>query len=358
MNRHASFLAAGPWLAALVLAFAAAAPGIAEAKKAKIGAPAPPPPPPPPEQEVPLGPPVLSSQVVDLASAYATYMRSATAISPAFGDGPSVATALRTGVHSEKAQMQQGMVAFGAIVALQDPAFAATLREFKLPSQREAIFRYIVADPNYVLTLAGHDSAAGLVITAWKAQGRALRAAGNAVKNASYDIQLQAPWSKQPVPDLMSRLQDVKQLSASPVVADQDLRQQLAQTAAGGAASPAPVAPDPGPYSQATVRSLAIAALAILGKAGDENMDYVRPLLVNDGDGFCFNMAKLNLYQCLSVARPYYEDVYCLGLHAMGDTGRCVITSAGGAEPPEPVILPASFKNLAAKHPAKRRRRR
>ena len=30
--------------------------------------------------------------------------------------------------------------------------------------------------------------------------------------------------------------------------------------------------------------------------------------------------------------KPYYEDVYCLGLHAMADTGRCV---KGALEPPD-----------------------
>ena len=58
---------------------------------------------------------------------------------------------------------------------------------------------------------------------------------------------------------------------------------------------------------------------------------------VNDGDGYCFNMTKLNLYQCLSVARPYYEDMYCLGLHAMADTGKCVISSIGAPGPAAPM---------------------
>ncbi len=51
-------------------------------------------------------------------------------------------------------------------------------------------------------------------------------------------------------------------------------------------------------------------------------------------------MAKLNLYQCLSVARPYYEDIFCLGLHVMSDTGQCVAGSIGHPQPADgaPVI--------------------
>ncbi len=58
-------------------------------------------------------------------------------------------------------------------------------------------------------------------------------------------------------------------------------------------------------------------------------------------------MSKLNLYQCLSVARPYYEDVYCLGLHALADTGRCVIGSLG----PDPVV-PLTVTAVTAAAPA------
>ncbi len=50
----------------------------------------------------------------------------------------------------------------------------------------------------------------------------------------------------------------------------------------------------------------------------------------------CLKMAKLNLFQCLSVAGPEYEDVYCLGQHAVLDTGQCV---AGGASPTESMLL-------------------
>ena len=33
------------------------------------------------------------------------------------------------------------------------------------------------------------------------------------------------------------------------------------------------------------------------------------------------------------MARPNYEDVFCLGQHAMKDTGACVVIGAGGAVP-------------------------
>ena len=47
-------------------------------------------------------------------------------------------------------------------------------------------------------------------------------------------------------------------------------------------------------------------------------------------------MAKINLYQCLAVAKPHYEDVFCMGQHIMLDTGACLARNAGYDLPPEP----------------------
>jgi hypothetical protein len=330
--------------AAVILAVASATPAAAKKK------PPPPPPPPPVEQEVQVGPPVLARYVLDQASAYATYMRTASGIGSSFASGDAVAAALRVGVHGDNRQLQQGMVAYAAVIALQDPTFTATIRDFaKLPSRRDAVLRNILTDPNYVLTLNGHDTAAGLVVAALNAQGAALQTAGEAVRKSSYDIQLKAPWSKKPVPNLDIRLAEAKTLATSPVEPAEDLKAQLTQASTGVAPMNFSAAPFPGPYNPSVVRAIAIAALAILGRAGDQDMAYLQPLMANDADTFCFNMARLNLYQCLSVARPYYEDVYCLGLHAMADKGRCVLSSAGPMKAALPV---SSAADLTAAVPA------
>ena len=336
--------------AALILALAAACPAAAFSF-GKKKEPPPPPPPPPVEAEIPVGPPVLADYVIRQASAYATYMRHASAISSVFADGPSVGAALRVGAHSEQHQLQQGVVAYAAIVALQDPTFVAAVRSFAgRASTRDQMIGYILADPSYVLTLNGHDTAAGLIVATLDGQSSQVTAAGDKVKQMSLDIQLKAAWSKKPVPNPDQRLQDVKQLSGDPLAADDDLRAQLQQAETGSAPLPVAGSPVVPPYSQAVTRGMALAALAILGRAGDGNMDYVMPLLVNDNDGYCFNMSKLNLYQCLSVARPYYEDIYCLGLHALDDTGQCVASEIGHpqqAPPPTSPEIASAVPNVA-----------
>jgi hypothetical protein len=49
--------------------------------------------------------------------------------------------------------------------------------------------------------------------------------------------------------------------------------------------------------------------------------------------GSCLHMAKLNLYQCLASAGPHYEDIFCLGQHAMIDPGQCVVDATKASAP-------------------------
>ena len=76
----------------------------------------------------------------------------------------------------------------------------------------------------------------------------------------------------------------------------------------------------PGASGPAVTRGVALAALSVLGEEGRG-----RTLMRDAGAGSCLHMAKLNLYQCLASAGPRYEDIYCLGQHAMIDPGQCVV---------------------------------
>ena len=113
------------------------------------------------------------------------------------------------------------------------------------------------------------------------------------------------------------------------------------------------------PYPPVIVRGLAVAALAALGEAGDENLISLAPLMSDAPTATCLHTAKLNLYQCLAVARPNYEDIFCLGQHALMDTGQCVMIAAGApapvvAPPPPPQVQTATTPKHAK--PVRRRR--
>ena len=90
-----------------------------------------------------------------------------------------------------------------------------------------------------------------------------------------------------------------------------------------------------GPYTPVVTKAIAVAALGILGEVADGRDSQTVSLMSDAGTDHCLTMAKLNLYQCLAVAGPHYEDVFCMGQHAIKDTGQCLILAAGAPIPPD-----------------------
>jgi hypothetical protein len=303
---------------------------------ASCAAESPPPPPPPLPVAVvppaaPQPPPVaLSGAVIQAAGAYRAYMRRAADISPAFNDGQAVEQSLISGVSYEPHQFLRGAIAYGALVALQSPQFVAGVRTYAVdPVGRSSLAARLLADPNYAAALPSADGAAGMVTAALMADAERVQHAGVLVKQAAYDVQHQA-WSKGEVAGRDARLANAKAMSAQPVYAPPEEVAQLSAMVGGGASSVsgAPLAP---PYTAVVSRALTLAALAALGEAQDDGA--LQSLFEERTGDFCLNMAKLNVYQCLSVAKPYYEDVFCLGQHILLDTAQCVAKVAGVVTP-------------------------
>jgi hypothetical protein len=313
----------------------------------------PPAPPPPPVPSVGLAP-----QVIEMASAYRAYMNHVTAISPAFTGGGDVAQGVRTGAAYEPTQLLRGAIAYGAIVALQDPTFVAGVRVYAQdPTQRRTIAYEILRNPAYAAGITGASSAAGLVMAALGSDGHALYDQGKAVKQAAYDVQRQS-WSKADVADRDARLALAKQLSTIALPGEASEMNRLTLAVSGGGAGSLMITGEPkaAPYSPMVIRSLAIAALSALGYANDDALGSVVPLMTDPASATCLNMSKLNLYQCLAVSKPHYEDVFCLGQHIMMDTGMCVMKAAGVPVPVEVRFVPGDIKPAAKpKTPAKKK---
>jgi len=293
----------------------------------------------PPVIEAPPEPPMpdvdLASRFVREAAAYEDYMREAETISPAFADAGGVARALREGASYEPEAFLRGEMAYAAIAALQDPVFVAAVRDSgPTPEARYAIVRKIYADPANVMTFAGARSAAGRAKDALSEDGMRLFDGGKAVKLAAYSIQHQA-WSLTEVADLQGRLAAVKALSSAPRPVSSEETELLEQAVSGERLATMAANPAPPPYSPLIVRAVALAALAAVGQAGDDNAANLTWLLEDYFTAHCLAQAKLALNECLAVARPNYEDVFCLGQHAMNDTGSCVVRGAGSVVPLE-----------------------
>lgn len=274
----------------------------------------------------------IARRVVDAAGAFDGYMRRASAIKADFGSGATVAHAVALGSVYEPTQLEQGAIAYAALVALQDPLFVQAVQDAGTdPRAREAFAARLVDQPELVLAAGAARRAVTRVTAVLGRMGADLVVAGAAVKQAAYDVQRE-DWSKGAIVSGDERLARIKAQSAVPVSlvqADQaHLIGSLAAFRSAEARSPA----EAETATAVVTRGMALAALAVLGKAGDDQAARVDALLNDPLDADCLKMAKLNEYQCLAVAGPHYENLFCLGSHAMMDTGKCIATAAGGSQ--------------------------
>jgi hypothetical protein len=296
----------------------------------------------------------LAERFIQDAAAYAGYMRQTQAISPAFADASGVAQSLKVGVAYEPAQFQRGELAYAAIAALQDRAFVAAVRAAgATPEDRYAVVAKIYADPAHVLAFRDASTAAGLAKQALASDGMRLLLLGKAVRKEAYDIQHQ-PWSKEDVANRDARLGAAKALSASPrAVSDGDAA-QMRGAMTPDLASAAPLDPAPAPYSPLVIRATALAALAAIGQAGEADFERLGWLAQDYFTEHCLEHAKKELNECLAVAKPNYEDIFCLGQPTMMYTGECVVRGAGSTIPLDISTRPFPIPPV---HRAVRRRR-
>jgi hypothetical protein len=257
------------------------------------------PPPGPPRAYVDVG---LAGQAV----AFEAYTRKASAIDASFSGPGEIGEALQTAAAYEPRQLEASMVAYAAMAALQEPAFVAGVR-----AQGRGLAGRIAVDPAAAIDLPGGPAAAARANAALARRGEALAEAGRRVKQAAYSVQHQ-PWSRARVPNAAQRLAAVERTSAGgyrPDPADHArLTAALADNGRRSGSSPV------------IERGLAVAALTALGDDGA-----ARSLMREPRSGMCLREAKLNFHQCLASAGTHYEDIYCLGLHAMADPGQCVV---------------------------------
>jgi hypothetical protein len=278
-------------------------------------------------EDAAAGPVGLPEQTIADAAAFDGFVHAAGAISPNFTGPQSVSRMLNTSRAYSPRALVRGAVAYGAIAALESQDFVAAVREAGAdPQDRERLLAYIAADPSYVLSFRGADAAAGLARGAVGPQSVRLYLTGRAVLRAAYDVQRQS-WSRLDVADLKGRLAAAEAAAVHPMTAEPE-RVEIARRSLSGAA-PLPLAGEPlaplaAPYTSLINRALQVAAIAALGEAREGDYDRLAALTDEPETTECLARAKRNFHQCLAVARPNYEDVFCSGRHALLDTAACL----------------------------------
>lgn len=266
--------------------------------------------------------PQVDRQLEIQAAAFDSFMRRAKTVGPTFSGPAAVSQGLQTGAAYNAEQFGNGMVAYAALAALQEPAFVAAMsKTAKDKTAARALVARIAGRPDLAMQLPKADAAAARAGAALQRQATALNQSGAAAKKAAYDVQRQ-PWSKASVSNAKTRLAEVKKISAAPYRPTADDTTALYKALAEGG-KPAPAGPQASPV---VARGVTLAALTLLGEPAKARASMSEPK-----GRFCLTMAKLNLYQCLASAGPYYEDMFCLGQHALIETSQCV---AEAARPP------------------------
>jgi hypothetical protein len=276
----------------------------------------------------------LGQRITDDAAAYEEYVRAAAAIDARFTSGEQVQSALGVAESYNVAQLQEGVIAYAAVLALRDQSFVEGVRA----QGERGLADRLVASPEQVLSLPGAYEASRDVSNVMRAQAQAVLDAGSAISQAAYTVQRQS-WSRGEVAEPDKVLALAKASSLKMLTVDVKVERRLldsigaAPEAGGGADAP----------SIAVVQGLALAAIAVMGQAGDAQETRFEVLLRDLRNADCLQMAKMNLNQCLAVAGPQYEDVFCLGRHAVHETGEC-LTAAAGHSPMAPPVRTAALE--------------
>lgn len=305
-----------------------------------------PPPPPPPVVVAPPPPVTLNQGVAEAAAVYVGFIRSVSDIRGGFTDAEAVQSAMQRGATYQSGQLSAGLIAYASILALQSPEFVSGLRGYAAdPARRAQVISAIMTDPSYAAALPGADAAAGLITTTLGRDVAMLAAIADQVEGDAYTVQERNDprrrWATTPIPNREVRLQAAKSLSERPMLPsaeDATLLFSAAHTGYGLGVSGGRSDP---PFTPVVARALSIAALAALGAAGDDQRSNTDILINDPGNQFCFDMSKLNLFQCLAASRPSYEDMFCIGRHIMRDLATCT-TSAVGAAPVQTVATPVT----------------
>ena len=274
----------------------------------------------------------------------------------------------RVGRHNKSA-MTRGWIAYGAQTAAQSPAFVQGVRDAAAYYGRDAVIWAISADPSYARGLRGGQEATRMLLDSANADSSRVIGVADRYQEMAYSMQRQR-WANAVAPGQAARLQRIRSLAApgSATVLPEDVAPHLMAatlsvspsadpTALGGrrfwdavhggtdvvAVSATPATTQwrvNVTRGEALDRMSAVAALQALD-ATAANQSAVSRLLDDPRSRDCFEMAQLQLYQCMSAAHFRYENAFCLGQHGLRDVGLC-IGAVGQPDPSAMTPLPSA----------------
>ena len=307
----------------------------------------------PAAQTAPAAAPASGDLQTAIAS-YAAYQNDVTELRAAqISNNDALERALdRVGRHN-KDDMTRGWVGYGSQVAAQSPAFVQGVRDAAAYYGRDAVIWAISADPSYARGLRGGQEVTRMLLDTVEADSARVISVADRYQELAYSMQRQR-WANSVAPGQAARLQRVRALgvagAAAPALPDGMAPRLTAATLSiapnsdpgslggrqfwdnvrgGSHANVVAVSSNPTVWrvnltrGMALDRMAAVAALQALD-ATTANQSAVSQLLNDPRSRDCFEMAQLQLYQCMSAAHFRYENAFCLGQHGLRDVGVCM----------------------------------
>lgn len=302
-------------------------------------------------------------------TAYAAYQSDVSELrAGAMRNDADLERALDTVARHNRDQLTRGWIAYGSSIAAQSPAFVQGVRDAADYYGREAVIWAVTVDPSYARGLRGGPEATRLMLDSANADAARIVAVADRYQELAYSLQRQR-WANAVAPQQQARVQRVRDLGragapASAVPSDVSPRLYVAPLsfspwsdptvyggrrfwdAVRGGPEVTEVAAAPVTYQfrvnltrgEALDRMSAVAALQALD-AVDTNQSAVSRLIDDPRSRNCFEMAQLQLYQCMSAARFRYENAFCLGQHGLRDIGTCIgaVATPDGAAAMTPI---------------------
>jgi hypothetical protein len=301
-------------------------------------------------------------------TAYAAYHNDVTELRGArLTNAATLESALDRVARHNRDAMTRGWIAYGASTAAQSPAFVQGVRDAAAYYGRDAVIWAITVDPTYARGLRGGQEATRLLLNSANADSARIISVADRYQEMAYSLQRQR-WANSVAPQQAARIQRIRALGRQGSPPDS----VPAEFAPRLHVTPVSLSPgsDPSVYGgrnfweglrgggqvteiasapvqqqwrvnasrgEALDRMSSLAALQALD-AVQSHQSAVSRLIDDQRSRDCFEMAQLQLYQCMSAARFRYENAFCLGQHGLRDIGMCI---GAVAQPETTAMTPA-----------------
>jgi hypothetical protein len=252
-------------------------------------------------------------------------------------------SALERAARHDPPALARGWIAYGALTAVQSPAFVHGVQSRVRAAGRAAVLRQLRRDLTYARRRPpGSAEASRLVLAVIAADSARLGAAAQRYNHAARAFDL-STWTPPTDAQRGAREQRLRRSSAGSLTLELAARLHVSalaatpvtdQAAFGGrrfwdelAGRTMRTPPTPPqrvrPSRQQTLdRMLSLAALFALGATSQE-MRRVEALLEDAPTRDCLALQQLQFRQCASVAHDPSEDAFCLARHGLAAPGQC-----------------------------------